>query len=55
MSELIAGVSDGKVNISESSQKAERSVGSNLGKEDFLMLLVTQMKYQDPLEPETFR
>lgn len=51
MSELIAGVSDGKVNISESSQKAERSVGSNLGKEDFLMLLVTQMKYQDPLEP----
>lgn len=51
MSELIAGVSDGKVNISESSQKAERSVGSNLGKEDFLMLLVTQMKYQNPLEP----
>ena len=49
---LIAGVTDeGQVNISETSQKKERAVGSELGKEDFLMLLVTQMKYQDPLEP----
>jgi len=41
--------------ISESSQaekeQAERKVGSQLGKEDFLLLLVTQMQYQDPLDP----
>lgn len=42
-----------KVDITESSQKKdnERKLGSELGKEDFLMLLVTQMQYQDPLEP----
>lgn len=41
------------VGISESSQaeKEERKVSSELGKEDFLLLLVTQMQYQDPLEP----
>lgn len=39
------------VDISETSQKQERKVGTDLGKEDFLMLLVTQMQYQDPLEP----
>lgn len=47
----IADVVDGKVDISESSQDKERKVGSQLGKDDFLLLLVTQMKYQDPLEP----
>ena len=47
----IADVVDGKVNISESSQDKERKVGSQLGKDDFLLLLVTQMKYQDPLQP----
>ncbi len=44
------------VGISESSQaekeQAERKVGSQLGKEDFLLLLVTQMQYQDPLSPQ---
>lgn len=42
-----------KVDVAESSQKKdnERKLGSELGKEDFLMLLVTQMQYQDPLEP----
>lgn len=50
-SDLMAPVTDGKVDISESSQKKERNVGSKLGKDDFLMLLVTQMKYQDPLDP----
>ncbi len=41
------------VDVTESSQKKdkERKLGSELGKEDFLMLLVTQMQYQDPLEP----
>ena len=44
---------DGKwsMDISETSQKKERKLGSELGKEDFLMLLVTQMQDQDPLEP----
>lgn len=51
VSDLMAPVVDGKVDISESSQKKERNVGSRLGKDDFLMLLVTQMKYQDPLDP----
>ena len=47
----IADVVDGQIDISESSQSKERKVGSQLGKDDFLLLLVTQMKYQDPLEP----
>ncbi|MDD7403885.1 MAG: flagellar hook capping FlgD N-terminal domain-containing protein [Butyribacter sp.] len=48
---LEANVVDGEVQISESSQKTERKTGSDLGKDDFLMLLVTQMQYQDPLNP----
>lgn len=53
---LIAPVDkDGNVNISETSQETEkeRKTGSSLDKDDFLQLLVAQMKYQDPLEPET--
>ena len=37
----IADVVNGKLNISESSQETERKVGSELGKEEFLQLLVT--------------
>ncbi len=48
---LVAPVVDGEIQISESSQKTERNTGSSLGKEDFLQLLVTQMQYQDPLDP----
>lgn len=51
MSSPIAPVTDGKIQISETSQETERKTGSTLGKEDFLMLLVTQMQYQDPLDP----
>lgn len=49
----IASVIDGQLNISESSIEEEKKVGSALGKEDFLMLLVTQMQYQDPLNPQS--
>jgi flagellar basal-body rod modification protein FlgD len=50
---LVAPVNNGTVEISESSQQTEKTTGSSLDKEDFLMLLVAQMKYQDPLEPES--
>lgn len=48
---LMADVVDNKVDISESSQKPKRNTNDTLGKEDFLLLLVTQMQYQDPLDP----
>lgn len=49
---LTAPVTNGQVQISESSQETkERKTNDSLGKEDFLLLLVTQMQYQDPLEP----
>lgn len=56
MADLIADVGydkDGKweLGIPESSQDTTRKPGAELGKEDFLMLLVTQIQYQDPLEP----
>lgn len=50
---LVAPVDNGQLNISETSQETEKKTGSALDKDDFLMLLVTQMKYQDPLEPES--
>lgn len=34
------------------SEKTSRTPGGNLGKDEFLQLLVCQMKNQDPLEPE---
>ncbi|MCI8769819.1 MAG: hypothetical protein HFH73_01525 [Lachnospiraceae bacterium] len=56
MGDLLANVGfdkDGKweLGIPESSQDTTRKPGAELGKEDFLMLLVTQIQYQDPLDP----
>lgn len=48
----VTPVVDGNVQISESSQNTEKTSGSTLGKDDFLLLLVTQMKYQDPMNPQ---
>lgn len=54
MSELVQPVVDGKVQSTNSSQTSTKKTGtSSLGKDDFLQLLCTQMKYQDPLNPAT--
>lgn len=48
---LIAPVTDGKLDKTSSTQPQKKKNGGELGKDDFLQLLVAQMKYQDPLEP----
>lgn len=52
MSDLVQSVTDGVI---EQSKKANTKDSSKneLGKDAFLQLLVTQMKYQDPLNPNT--
>ena len=48
----IASVVDGIItNQTNVNEKTAPKDGSNLDKDAFLQLLVTQMKYQDPLEP----
>ncbi len=48
-----ATVTDGVLNVQAtvSSAKETTKGGNTMGKDDFLQLLVAQMKYQDPLEP----
>ncbi|MDF2906555.1 MAG: hypothetical protein K0R34_1876 [Herbinix sp.] len=54
MSELIQTVKDGVVNQTTSTAGPTSAASKNeLGKDAFLELLVTQMKYQDPLNPNT--
>ncbi|WFR54976.1 flagellar hook capping FlgD N-terminal domain-containing protein [Anaerocolumna sp. AGMB13025] len=42
-----------EINSQTTSYKSEKTTGSSLDKDSFLQLLVTQMKYQDPLNPNT--
>lgn len=51
MSELIQSVTNGVLEQAKASANTDKSNG--LGKDAFLQLLVTQMKYQDPLNPNT--
>ena len=48
---LSAIVDEGKLIDSASVTKKANESSSSLGKDDFLQLLVAQMKYQDPMEP----
>lgn len=52
MGELIQSVTEGVVEQTKKSV-AEKGPNNELGKDAFLQLLTTQMKYQDPLNPNT--
>lgn len=50
---IVTGVEDLSLNTKRTNTSdTTRTPGGNLGKDQFLQLLVTQMKNQDPLEPE---
>lgn len=46
-----ANVVDGKLVYDTTSTYEQKTSGDQLGKNEFLQLLVTQMQYQDPLQP----
>lgn len=44
-------IDDGKITNAQATTSSSKKDNSTLGKDDFLQLLVAQMKYQDPMEP----
>lgn len=53
MAELIQSVTNGIFEQASANAGKAKEAGNSLGKDAFLQLLVTQMKYQDPLNPNT--
>lgn len=53
MSELVKSVKDGVIEQINKASATEKTAKNELGKDAFLQLLVTQMKYQDPLNPSS--
>lgn len=51
MADLVGTITDGV--IQKSSKLTTETSSNSLGKDAFLQLLVTQMRYQDPLNPST--
>lgn len=51
MADLVGSITDGV--IQKTSTASTESSSNSLGKDAFLQLLVTQMKYQDPLNPSS--
>lgn len=47
----VAHIKDGQVVNNQDSTKVVKEATTSLDKDDFLQLLVAEMKYQDPLEP----
>lgn len=48
----VEGVSNSNFEVMPSEYTEGKKTSSNLGKDEFLNLLVTQLQYQDPLEPQ---
>ncbi len=53
MSDLVQNIKNGQVVGTSTTNTSLTNNNSSLGKDAFLQLLVTQMKYQDPLNPNT--
>ena len=49
----VEGVSNSEFDVVPSEYSTGKSNTSALGKDEFLNLLVTQLQYQDPLEPSS--
>lgn len=53
MGDLIKSVKNGVIEQANKAATKEKTTNNELGKDAFLQLLVTQMKYQDPLNPSS--